>query len=664
MDAWPLTPTRAKAPPLPTAAAVRRAVSYVAAAALCLALAPWLRSLRWNGNAYLHTLHETVAAMLALGVAILALVRFYSRRSNTSLLLGSIFAGTALLDAYHAVATAPFPGRFEDPDLSAVSPWSWFASRLFLGLFLWLSAPGVGPEETPERPLDQRAVYVVVATVALACLGFFIFTPLPSAYFPEGMFQRPAELIPAAFFLLAVARYLWRGSWRESALGHWVTLSLVLGLMIQVAFMPFAARPFDAPTEAGHIAKSLSYLCVLVGVLANVYALFRRADESAAELARINAALKAEMDERTHAEQERNRFFDMSRDMLCIAGFDGYFKQINDTWERVLGFTVEELKARPFAEFVHPDDRESTAVEARRLILGGGTLDFENRYQSKDGTWRWLSWRASVHNERELFYAVARDIQDRKRVEEMKNDFVSVVSHELRTPLTSIRGSLGLIAGGVAGELPEKARQLVEIAAKNCERLVRLVNDMLDVEKIESGTMGFRFAALELMPLVEQAVDVNRAYAEELGVELRIEEPVEGARVWADADRVLQVMTNLLSNAAKFSPRDGTVEIAVRRGEAGRVRISVKDHGKGISPEFQPLVFERFAQADSSSTRQKGGTGLGLSISKAIVERHGGRIGFASEPGETTFTFELPELAKSWPEKPGSGEMASAPRWS
>jgi signal transduction histidine kinase len=223
---------------------------------------------------------------------------------------------------------------------------------------------------------------------------------------------------------------------------------------------------------------------------------------------------------------------------------------------------------------------------------------------------------------------------------------------------------LGLIAGGVAGELPQKARQLVEIAAKNCERLVRLVNDMLDVEKIESGTMGFRFAALELMPLVEQAVDVNRAYAEELGVELRIVEPVEGARVWADADRILQVMTNLLSNAAKFSPRDGAVEIAVRRGEAGRLRISVTDHGKGISPEFQPRVFERFAQADSSSTRQKGGTGLGLSISKALVERHGGRIGFESEPGTTTFTFELPELPKSWPEKADSGEVASAPRWS
>lgn len=369
--------------------------------------------------------------------------------------------------------------------------------------------------------------------------------------------------------------------------------------------------------------------------------------------------------ERALTEQERDRFFDMSLEMLCIASLDGYFLQLNRAWEKVLGYTTKELKERPFMELVHPDDLASTQVERRRLRMGGNTVDFENRYLHKDGSWRWLRWRASVSLERGVIYAVARDIEEEKRVERLKSDFVSMVSHELRTPLTSIRGSLGLIAGGVAGQLPQKAGQLVDIASKNCERLVRLINDILDVEKIESGAMGFRFGPMELMPLVEQAVEINRAYAEDLGVELRIVQPADGARVWADADRILQVMTNLLSNAAKFSPRGGTVEIAVQRGAAGSLRVSVMDHGKGIPPEFQPRVFDRFAQADSSSTRQKGGTGLGLSISKAIVERHGGRIGFESEPGvATTFTFELPELAKSWPDKADSGELPSAPLWS
>ncbi len=377
----------------------------------------------------------------------------------------------------------------------------------------------------------------------------------------------------------------------------------------------------------------------------------------AAELALMNAALEEEIAERTRAEGERDQFFDMSLEMLCVAGYDGYFKELNPAWERTLGWTVEELKARPYAEFIHPDDRAVSEVESQRLRMGGSVVDFENRFRTKDGGYRWFSWRSSPEPERGLVYGMARDIQDQKQIEQMKNDFVSVVSHELRTPLTSIRGSLGLLAGGVAGELPEKARSLIEIAAKNADRLGRLINDILDIEKIESGKMGFRFTPLDLEHLVEQAVESNRAYAEPLGVELRIGATVPGARVWADADRLLQVLANLLSNAAKFSPRGGVVTVAVERPATspGGLRVTVTDHGRGISPELRPILFEKFVQADASSTRQKGGTGLGLSISKAIVERHGGHIGFESEPGvATTFYFDLPEWgsehAGAWPE--------------
>ena len=635
------------APVAQTAPVARWAAAYVAVPLAGLALAPWLLRAGWTGNVHLHTLHETVAVMLALAVAAIALVRFYSRRSDTFLLLGAAFLGTAFLDGYHALASSTFfAERFQAAELSSTSPWSWIAARLFLAFFLWRSAPRRGAAESPARPaarLAARQVYLVVGAVTLGCLAFFTFTPLPSAYLPNSVLRRPADLIPALFFLLAFARHLRWGSWREWRFERWLMLALLLGLVGQVAFMPFATRPFDAISEAGHLAKNLSYVCVLVGLLGSMFSLFRQADRSFAELARINAALQGEIDERARAERERDRFFDMSSELLAIAGVDGYFKQLNPAWERALGWTVEELKARPFSEFVHPDDLGATSAERRRLRLGGGTVDFENRYRTKDGAYRWLSWRATAVPEQGLIHAVARDVDEQKRVEQMKNDFVSVVSHELRTPLTSIRGSLGLIAGGVAGPLPEKARTLVEIAAKNCERLVRLINDILDIEKIESGKMGLRFAPVELMPLIEQAVEANRAYAEGLGVELRIAEGVDGVRVWADADRLLQVMANLLSNAAKFSPRGGVVEVAVSRA-AGEARVAVTDHGRGIPSEFQGRVFERFAQADASSTREKGGTGLGLSISRAIVERHRGRIGFTSEPGVATiFFFDLPE---------------------
>ena len=378
----------------------------------------------------------------------------------------------------------------------------------------------------------------------------------------------------------------------------------------------------------------------------------------AAELSRANLALKAEIDERTRAEQERDRFFDMSVELLCIAGFDGYFKQLNQAWERTLGFSLEELKNRPFIELLHPDDLASTEAESQRLRLGVEVVDFENRYLTKDGSYRWLSWRASSAPELGLIYAVARDIEDQKQIERMKNDFVSVVSHELRTPLTSIRGALGLLAGGVAGELPEKARALLDIAAKNSDRLGRLINDILDIEKIESGKMGFRFSPQDVMAVLELAVESNRSYAEAYEVELRIVASVTDVQVWADADRLQQVVANLLSNACKYSPRGGVVEVAATRQSDGRVRVSVTDHGRGIAPEFQARIFERFAQADTSSTRQKGGTGLGLSISKAIVERHGGQIGFESEPGvATTFFFDLPEWGGS-DREPAAGDGA------
>src|SRR5689334_4581721 len=204
----------------------------------------------------------------------------------------------------------------------------------------------------------------------------------------------------------------------------------------------------------------------------------------------------------------------------------------------------------------------------------------------------------------------------------MKDDFVSMVSHELRTPLTSIRGSLGLLAGGAAGEMPDAAQALLDIAASNCERLVRLINDILDMDKIESGKMAFVPVAVELVPLVEQAILSNRAYSQSFGVEIRLTESMPG-KVLADPDRLHQVLTNLLSNAARHSPRGGIVEVTVRRGD-GKLRVAVADQGPGIPLAFQPRVFEKFAQADTSSTRREQGTGLGLSISQAIIDRHGG----------------------------------------
>jgi PAS domain S-box-containing protein len=244
------------------------------------------------------------------------------------------------------------------------------------------------------------------------------------------------------------------------------------------------------------------------------------------------------------------------------------------------------------------------------------------------------------------FVTTYMDISERKEVERLKSEFISTVSHELRTPLTSIYGSLSLLASGMAGELAPDVNELVNLSLRSSERLVRLINDVLDVEKIESKMMTYSKVVQPLAPLIDQAIDTTRHYANQYGVqvefETRLDSVLANVQVHIDADRMVQVLVNLLSNAVKFSERGERV--SVRMAVLGQqVRVSVVDRGQGIPEEFRAQIFERFSQADSTDRRQKGGTGLGLSICKSIVEEHGGVIDYVSTPGAgTEFYFELP----------------------
>ncbi|WP_076743524.1 ATP-binding protein [Sphingomonas jeddahensis] len=241
-----------------------------------------------------------------------------------------------------------------------------------------------------------------------------------------------------------------------------------------------------------------------------------------------------------------------------------------------------------------------------------------------------------------LFLLVTRDITDRRQIEQMKGEFVATVSHELRTPLTSIAGSLGLVTGGAAGELPPKAARLVQIAQSNSARLVRLINDILDIEKIEAGRMSFDVRPIALDMILKSAVQDNSGFATQYGVRLELAPVPTGAAVLADYDRLMQVLTNLLSNAIKFSPPDAVVTVQVIALDR-RYRVSVIDRGTGIPEAFRDRIFNKFAQADGSDTRQKGGTGLGLSIVREIVTRLGGSITFdTQESAGTTFHVDLP----------------------
>lgn len=251
------------------------------------------------------------------------------------------------------------------------------------------------------------------------------------------------------------------------------------------------------------------------------------------------------------------------------------------------------------------------------------------------------------------------DVTERTEVERMKDEFVSAVSHELRTPLTSITGSLGLLLGGAAGVLPEQALRLVKIAHSNSERLTKLVNELLDIDSLEVGRVELKMEPVDLNQLASRVIEDCRPYAMRFDVNLRLEAAAEPVSVLGDADRLHQVVTNLLSNAVKHSPTGGTVTVEVARGRVN-AKLSVIDAGAGIPEAFRSRIFRRFAQLDPPHRRAKEGTGLGLAISRAIIERHGGSIGFKSEEGKgSTFFFELP--ARDTMATPGRG-AGSFPR--
>jgi signal transduction histidine kinase len=242
------------------------------------------------------------------------------------------------------------------------------------------------------------------------------------------------------------------------------------------------------------------------------------------------------------------------------------------------------------------------------------------------------------------FLGVIEDVTPAREMERLKSEFTAVVSHELRTPLTSIRGSLGLILGAMSTSLQPRVRGLLEIAQSNCERLVLLVNDILDIEKLSAGQMRFDMRTVALEQVVRQAVEANEGYARKFGVRIDLAEVSVDWAVSVDPERFIQVMSNLLSNAAKYSPSGGTVRVWSERRDAA-LRVFVRDEGAGIPDEFRARIFEKFSQADSSAAREKGGTGLGLHIAQRFIEHMRGRIGFDSFPGAgSTFWVELPAV--------------------
>ena len=313
----------------------------------------------------------------------------------------------------------------------------------------------------------------------------------------------------------------------------------------------------------------------------------------------------------------------------------------NKAAEELLG----PLPAQPLAFITGTDNIYPAEQMPAAKALAGEICQAEEMDIERDGIRHQMqAWGRPGYNEHgELTFGIAvyEDISARKQLDLLKNRFVSTVSHELRTPLTSIHGALGLILGNALGEVPPKIHAMLELAEQNSQRLIRLINDILDMQKIEAGQMNFHFARVQLQPLLHCAVEQMAGYAEQHQVTLELSPVPDDLWLWADSNRLMQVLANLLSNAAKFSFANSTVRIQVQQRDE-QVRIAIIDQGPGIDDEFKALIFRPFSQSDTSDVRNFGGTGLGLSISKSIVEKHGGTLTFDSTAGQgSSFYIDL-----------------------
>lgn len=384
------------------------------------------------------------------------------------------------------------------------------------------------------------------------------------------------------------------------------------------------------------------------------------------QLEHLNATLEERVDQRTlelekalttvRASQQRIvNIIETAQDAFISVDLDGRITDWNSAAHALLGWSRQEVVGRMLFDVIIAERHRAVAWAALRQFRESGQLDLlgrrvERTLVRRDGAEITAEMTTGLVGTGEgVFFSVfLHDVSERKEIERMKNEFVATVSHELRTPLTAISASLSLLKDGMAGDLPADAQGLVGVACASTERLVRLIGDVLDIQKMEAGQMDYRFEDALVAPVVEGALAAMDSFAAQAGVALRFEagDGAAGLHASVDRDRLTQVLTNLLSNAIKFSERGSGVLTRLDGGN-GLLRIAVIDHGAGIPEAFRGRIFQRFAQADSADSRKKGGTGLGLSICRSIVEEHGGSIWFEAEEGAgTTFFVELPALSR------------------
>jgi PAS domain S-box-containing protein len=337
---------------------------------------------------------------------------------------------------------------------------------------------------------------------------------------------------------------------------------------------------------------------------------------------------------------------DNAEDVICSLDRSGTFIAVNPAVEKLWGYHPDELIGESLDFIIHKDDLQETLSAINDLVASAsGTGVFENRIICADSRGVDFAWSAHWSRQEKTLFCVARDITERKQVDRMKRDFVAMVSHDLRTPLTSIQMVLSLLEAEAYGQISDSGHENLEAAEGNVNRLIALVNGLLDLEKMESGKLILQRESHRVSEVIAPSLQAVKGFAEQQGVKLSASRSDADFDIFVDRDRLVQVVINLISNAIKFSPKGGLVTLSVERhgGEKNWVKFAVTDQGRGVPDHLREVIFDRFKQVEADDAKVKGGSGLGLAICKAIVERHGGIIGVDSQEGRgSTFWFKIP----------------------